>query len=214
MDERSEIEAPSDYDAELREWAFKREGKSAVALGRVHGDRKRRWPDGYAIATSAVVHGNRQEGGVITTQNTRYLLSGPSGDLQAMLQLAQEQSANAERRKKVADDERLFDLLPAAWGTDDETFEKVAGMPAQWMWQWRNYYRAPSDEELARIRRLMSFHQAIRLVAYDPNYREWWRRRWPDDSPIGSRSVLEAVLADGDAIMDELERWFRSQAGW
>ena len=215
MSESLEPARPSCYDAELREWTFKREGPFTVAFGRVYADQKGRWPDGYAIATSAVMRGTRKEGAVITTRNTRYLLSGPPGDLQAMLKLVEQMAANGERRESVRHDERLFDLLPSAWGMDDATFEKVAGLSPNWLWQWRNHYRAPTDEDLTRIRRLMSFHEAIRLVTYgEPNYAEWWRRRWRADSRVGHRSPLDAVLADGDVVLDDLERFFRSQAGW
>lgn len=132
-----------------------------------------------------------------------------------MLKLAHNMTANGARRAHVAQDERLFDLLPAAWGMDDATFEKVAGLPAKWLWQWRNHYRASTDQELARVRRLIGFHEAIRLVTYgEPNYPAWWRRKWREDSLIGGRSPLEAVLAEGDPVLDDLERCFRSQAGW
>lgn len=214
MSESSETVPRPVYDAELRDWGFKRSGEVLVAFGRVYGDQKRRWPDGYAIATSAVMRGRRKEGAVITTRNTRYVLSGPPGDLSTMLSLARHMAANGERRQRVWQDERLFDLLPAAWGMDDPTFEKVAGLPAQWLWQWRNNNRAPTDEELACVRRLMSFHEAIRLTYAAPNYADWWRRRWHEGSRIGGRSPLEAVLAEGEAAMGVLERCFRSQAGW
>lgn len=203
--------AGNSYDAELRDWTFREYKQSVVALGRVFGDRKGRWPDGYAIATSAVVGGAREEGSVITTLNTRYLLSGPPGDLGALLKLSEQQDANAVRRGSVEQDERLFDLLQAAWGMDDATFEKVAGLPPRWLWQWRNHYRAPSGAELAGIRRLMRFHNAIRLVTYgEPNYPAWWRRRWNEGSLIGSQSPLEAVLLD-PAMMDRLEQYLRAQ---
>jgi len=203
--------AGSSNDAELRDWAFREHKQSVVAFGRVFGDRKGRWPDGYAIATSAIVSGARQEGSVITTLNTRYLLSGPPGDLEALLKLSEQQGANAVRRGSAEQDERLFDLLQAAWGMDDATSEKVAGLPPRWLWQWRNHYRAPSDAELAGIRRLMRFHDAIRLVAYgEPNYAAWWRRRWSKGSCIGTQSPLEAVLSDL-ATMDRLEQYLRAQ---
>lgn len=203
--------AGTSHDAELRDWAFREHKQSLVAFGRVFGDRKGRWPDGYAIATSAVVGGVRQEGSVITTLNTRYLLSGPPGDLAALLKLSEQQGANAVRRGTVEQDEPLFDLLQAGWGMDDATFEKVAGLPPRWLWQWRNHYRAPSDAELARIRRLMRFHNAIRLVTYgEPNYAAWWRRRWSEGSFISSQSPLEAILSD-PAIMDRLEQYLRAQ---
>lgn len=206
---------PTDsYDAELRHWVMRDYKQSTVVIGRVFGDRKGRWPDGYAIATSNVVSGAHEEGCVITTLNSRYLLSGPPGDLSAVQKLAERHEANARRRESVAHDERLFDLLQAAWGMDDQTFQKLAGLPPRWLWQWRNHYRAPSDGELARIRRLMGFHDAIRLVTYgEPNYPSWWRRRWREDSLIGARTPLEAALSD-PAIMDLLEKYFRSQAGW
>jgi hypothetical protein len=202
----------TDYDAELRDWCFHEDGAATVAFGRVFEDRTRRWPDGYAISTSTVVSGAREEGAVIATQNTHYLLSGPPGDYDTMLRLALQQAANAERRIRVAEDERLFDLLPAAWGMDDPTFEQLARLPAGWMWQWRNHYRAPSDDELARVRRLFRFHDAIRLVTYGdyPDYPGWWRRCWTETSFIGKRSPLEAVLQD-PAFLDQLEQYLWAQ---
>ncbi|URD60750.1 hypothetical protein M8312_13385 [Sphingomonas sp. KRR8] len=205
-------DAAGRYDAELREWSFRDHLGSTVAFGRVYSDRKGRWPAGFAISTSAIIDdGNRQEGSIVRTLNTRYLLSGPPGNAEAMLALAQHQLANAQRRRAVEQDERLFDLLPAAWGMDDETFEKVAGLPLRWLSQWRDHYRAPTDDELASIQRLMSFHQAIRLVTCgEPNYAEWWRRRWAEGSFIGERSPLEAILSDA-GLMDHFERYLRSR---
>lgn len=212
---RSPQISPRDHDAELREWGFSRQGGVLVAFGRVYDDRRQRWPDGYAISTSAVTGGGRKQDAVVSTRNTRYLLSGPPGELGAMLVLARDMLANGERREEVAKDERLFDLLPATWGMDDHTFEKVAGLSHGWLREWRKHYRAPTDRELARIRRLMGFHEAIRLVTPgEPNYSRWWRQRWRDESRLGRRSPLQAVLAEGDHVMDDLELIFRSQAGW
>lgn len=53
------------YDAELRDWAFKQIGNATHASGRVSGDSKGRWPDGYAIATSPVLAGAQEAGSVI-----------------------------------------------------------------------------------------------------------------------------------------------------
>lgn len=193
----------AEYDAELRDWAFIRTAGATVAFGRVFADRKGRWPDGYAIATSAVLAGPHKEGAIIRTQNTRYLLSGPRGDLAQLQGLAAQQKANAPRRTGVADDARLFDLLQVAWGMDDGTFERIAGLPPRWIWQWRNHYRAPSDEEIARIRRIAGFHDAIRIVTYrEPNYPAWWRRRWRKDSFIGEQTPVEAILQD-PSILDK-----------
>jgi len=117
------------------------------------------------------------------------------------------------RKEPITEEERLFDLIPAAWGMDDGTFEKVAGLPEGWMWKWRNHYLAPRPEQLKRIRRLAGFHDGIRLTyVRAPDYRFWWLTPWRHDSFIGNRSPLEAVLADGDAFLDKAERYFWVQS--
>lgn len=200
------------FDAELREWSFQLVRNATITLGRVFADRKKRWPDGFAIATSAVLHdGSREEGGIVRTLNSRYVLSGPPGDAAVMRSLAQQQLANAWRRQLVENDEELFDLLPAAWGMDDSTFEQIAELPNGWLEQWRNHYRAPVDEDLERIRKLMSFHRALRLVTYgQPDYPRWWHRRWKEGSLIGARTPLEVILAE-PAMLDRLAQYFRAQ---
>lgn len=113
------------------------------------------------------------------------------------------------RKEPITAEERLFDLIPAAWGMDDATFEKVAGFPEGWMWKWRNHYLAPGPEQLKRIQRLARFHDGIRLVyTRTPDYAFWWRNPRRYDSFTGGRSPLEAVLADGDAFLDQAERYF------
>ncbi|WP_205479534.1 hypothetical protein [Sphingomonas arenae] len=198
------------FDAELRNWALVRVGAAMVAVGRVFSDSKGRWPDGHMIRTSSVIDGVGQEGEVISTLNTRYLLSGLPMDREQQSQIVQ-RAANAVRRGKIVDDERLFDLLQAAWGMDDQTFEAVAGLPERWLWQWRNHYRAPTVDDLACVRRLARFHDALRIISYDaPNYAEWWSRRWREDSLIGARSPLTATR-DDPAILGRLERYLWSQ---
>ncbi len=114
------------------------------------------------------------------------------------------------RTKPITDEERLFDLIPAAWGMDDCTFEKVAGFPEGWMWKWRNHYLVPTIEQLKRIRRLAAFHDSIRLIyTRPPHYQIWWRKRWRVESLIGNQTPLEAVLADNHAFLDRAEKLFR-----
>ncbi|URD61092.1 hypothetical protein M8312_00800 [Sphingomonas sp. KRR8] len=211
-DERGDVPRPSSsHDAELHEWSFMKVDDATVAIGRVFRDSKKRWPDGYAIVTSAVLKGSRRTNGVITTMNTRYRLIGPSGQLKGL----KEASANLARRVAIENDAQLFDLLAAAWAMDDETFEKVAGLPSKWMWQWRHHYRSPTDDDLVLVRRLARFHASLRLAYYrQPHYGEWWRRPWRGDSLLGGRSPLEAVLSDGSIILDQMERYFRSSVGW
>jgi len=200
------------HDAELRNWSFNDEPNATVAYGNVHSDRKSRWPEGFAIATSMVVDdGGRVEGSIVRTLNTRYLLSGPPGDVTAAASLMQHRLAEAWRRRALEQDERLFDLLPAAWGMDDATFEDLAGLSRGWLAQWRANDLTPTSDEIAIARRLMSFHQSIRLVMYaQPDYPKWWRRRWGEGSLIGKQTASEAITAD-PGVMDRLEQYFRSQ---
>jgi len=200
------------YDAELRNWSFSDEPNATVAYGNIHEDRKSRWPDGFAIATSMIVDdGGRIEGSIIRTLNTRYLLSGPPGNVSAAATLMQQRLADAWRRRALEQDERLFDLLPAAWGMDDATFEDLAGLSRGWLAQWRINHRSPTSDELAIARRLMSFHQAIGLLMYaQPHYPKWWRRCWGEGSLIGKQTAIEAITAD-HRVMDRLEQFFRSQ---
>lgn len=110
-----------------------------------------------------------------------------------------------------AEHEDLFDLLPAAWGMDDQTFEELCGLPTGWLYQWRLHERKPSENELGRVRRLHRFHRAIRLVTYaQPNYPAWWRRTWDPDSFIGRRSPLDALLQE-PGILDRFESHLRAQ---
>lgn len=210
-DKDTPTDTAAEYDAELREWFLHQVSEETLVFGRVFLDKKGRWADGRAIATSAVLAGQAKEGAIIRTQDGGYLLSGPVGDLGQLQKLAAQQTSNAPRHTSVADDARLFDLLQAAWGMDDALFEKVAGLPSRWMWQWRNHYRAPTDEELARIRHLAGFHDALRIVTYgQPNYASWWRRRWSKDSYLGEQTPLEAVLGD-PGMLDRLARYLRAQ---
>ena len=119
------------------------------------------------------------------------------------------QSRLSPRDEPITDEERLFDLIPAAWGMDDGTFEALARFPEGWMWKWRNHYLAPTSDQLQRIRRLARFHDSIRLTHQQSStYSEWWRRTWRSDSFIGAQSPLQAALADGDEFLDLAELHF------
>jgi hypothetical protein len=115
------------------------------------------------------------------------------------------------RTEPITEDERLIDLLQAAWRLDDTEFEKLAKLPSGWLWRWRNHYLAPTTEHMAQIRRLLGFHDAIRLLGLDPrDYGSWWRRTWKAaDKLVGARSPLEAIAAEGDVLMDRLEELLR-----
>lgn len=199
------------FHAELYEWSYVRIGEDAVAVGRVRRDKKKRWPDGHAIITSAVVSGEMAVGKIIQTRNTRYLLSGPRGEPDDLLHKGRRMEANVERRQRFASENRLFDLLPAAWGLEDEVFERLADLPPHWMSEWRDHHRSPLDEELAIARRLAAFHDVLRAVSAGVgSYARWWRQPWPAKSLIGGRAPLQAVIEDGESALLLLEAHLRT----
>lgn len=66
------------YNAELRGSTTFDTGWSVIAVGRIFGDRKCRWPDGRMIQTSALqAPSEAMEGRVVATLNLHYLLVGP-----------------------------------------------------------------------------------------------------------------------------------------
>lgn len=80
-------------------------------------------------------------------------------------------------------------------------------MPSGWLEAWRIHEAPEVPEE--RVRRLMRFHDALRLVVRPGGYGEYLRRPWKDESPIGARSILQAVAEDGPAALDKVESYLR-----
>lgn len=62
------------YDAVLEDWTPLRSGDFTVLRGVIKGDDKDRFKDGQPIRTSAVLNGSFNEGNIIKTRNTLYLL--------------------------------------------------------------------------------------------------------------------------------------------
>lgn len=74
------------HDAELRDWAVQRFEGFATLVGRVYGDRKKRWPDGRLIQSSLLLTPlSAKEGNVVATLNSHYLLVGPRRSLRDAL---------------------------------------------------------------------------------------------------------------------------------
>jgi hypothetical protein len=74
------------HDAELRDWAVQRSEGFATLVGRVFGDKKRRWPDGRLIQSSPLLTPlAAREGNVVATLNSHYLLVGPRRSLRDAL---------------------------------------------------------------------------------------------------------------------------------
>lgn len=68
------------YDAVLEDWNPLRPGDSTVIIGKIKGDEKGRYEDGEFIRTSAVIDGSFEEGNIIKTRNSTYLLGKRAGD--------------------------------------------------------------------------------------------------------------------------------------
>lgn len=74
------------HDAELRDWAVQRFEGFATLVGRVFGDKKKRWPDGRLVQTSPLLAPrSAKQGNVVATLNSHYLLDGPRRSLRDAL---------------------------------------------------------------------------------------------------------------------------------
>jgi hypothetical protein len=109
--------------------------------------------------------------------------------------------------KKQQDCTLVLDLLPIAWGLTDDEFCLVLGRPISALDQWRRESTIADAALLRRVARLKSFHNALRTAAEPREYPTAWRTVWSVDSLLGSRSLLQAVQADGDIILDRFENF-------
>lgn len=62
----------------------------------------------------------------------------------------------------------LLDLLPLAWGLSDAEFEQLLEVTPMWLSQWRAQSGPLGPQVRERLRRLRSFHDALRLVVSKP----------------------------------------------
>lgn len=103
----------------------------------------------------------------------------------------------------------LIDLIQSAWQLEDDQMEQLLELAPGWLAKWR-VHEAP-EFNYARVHRLVSFHDALRLHARPGRYDEYIRRVWKPESPIGARSILDALLSDGDHCMDLIAQYLRYQ---
>jgi hypothetical protein len=76
------------HDAELRDWAVCRIDRFVVLVGRIFADKKQRWPDGRLIQSSPLLTPfAANEGNVVATLNSHYLLVGPRRSLRDAMAL-------------------------------------------------------------------------------------------------------------------------------
>lgn len=87
------------YNAELRDWTTYRTQGFIVVVGRVFGDKGKRWPDGRMIQTSALLTPRAaKEGNVVGTLNSHYLLVGAKRSLlEIVAEWERERSQNAAK---------------------------------------------------------------------------------------------------------------------
>lgn len=75
------------WDAELHQWVLIRSSMvppfAPFLSGRIHNDKKARWPNGHLIKTSHLktAVADVRPGCVVATENTRYLLILPARQL-------------------------------------------------------------------------------------------------------------------------------------
>jgi len=109
--------------------------------------------------------------------------------------------------------ETCIDLLQAAWQIEDAEFERLLEVPPGWLRAWR----AHEVEDAATVadgpvRRLLRLHRALRLVVQPAQYGEYIRRPWRAGSVIGERSVLDAVLEEGEPAIERIAQYLWAKA--
>lgn len=120
--------------------------------------------------------------------------------------------ASGAHQLRVGEANLLIDLLPAAWGMTDREFEQILQSPEGWMRARRNHEVGLGPSIRARLRRLLRFQNALRLIAHPQGYAEAWRRPWARGSPIEARSPWEAYVEEGDAALDAIEAYLSASA--
>jgi hypothetical protein len=107
--------------------------------------------------------------------------------------------------------EAHLDLIPTAWDFDDATFESILGVSAGYLDLWRRHEIKVSAKDRQAIRRVLLFHESLRLHVRPRGYAAWWRRPWAEESCIGSRSPLQVWIEDGWDGLDFIKRVFWGQ---
>lgn len=94
-------------------------------------------------------------------------------------------------------------LLASAWDWGKEEAARAVGMTPVQIDRFKTEPGVPADiaETIARLFRLQYHLWSTRPFG---DYAGWWRRPWDVSSPIGARSPLEAVIADGRSAIDRI----------
>jgi hypothetical protein len=107
--------------------------------------------------------------------------------------------------------ESCLDLIPAAWDVDDETFEQMLRVPVGYLESWRGHEICVTERVRHQIRRVLLFHETLRLHVRPRGYASWWRRRWAESSSIGARTPLEVWKEEGWEGLEFIKQIFWGQ---
>lgn len=135
-----------------------------------------------------------------------------------LMPMVRQRSGGIDPRNFISPQAPYLDLLQCAWRLTDSEMERFLRLPPAFIWHWRNNYVRLNTEQLRWIEQLADFHDALMLVVPiseadpgPPRYGEYLRQRWSEQSPIGARSILEAVFEDGPEIVPMLTQFFWAQ---
>lgn len=118
---------------------------------------------------------------------------------------------NPKARGYEKDLEICLDLIPTAWDMDDATFERIVGVRTGFLDAWRHHEVSVSEGDRNLIRRVLLFHETIRLHVRPRGYAAWWRRKWAEESCIGARTPLQVWEESGWEGLDLIKQIFWGQ---
>lgn len=101
-----------------------------------------------------------------------------------------------------------MDLLQAAWDLDDDRYERLLEVEPGWLRRRRNHeVDLIMKPTWVRFDKLLQLHNAVRLHSQPAKYGSYMSRRWKTESYIGERSIIQAVLEDGDDAIDRITKY-------
>lgn len=98
-----------------------------------------------------------------------------------------------------------FDLLVAAYGWDRFVVWSVTGYSPEQLRSMRQHEIDVPADLTVLLERLWTLHYELWLHFNQPfDYRSWWHSAWGFFSPIGERTPLMALAADGIPALDQM----------
>ena len=116
-------------------------------------------------------------------------------------------------KRPVVYGEAAIDLFQAAWSLDDGVYEKLLGVDRGWLRRWRNHEIDLIVKPVwERFQDLLRLHAAVRLHSAPESYGDFVSRAWETDSVLEGRSVIQAVIEDGNIAIDRVAKYLWSVA--